>query len=45
MLVSVLHRTCRLFLLNPTETAFTKIGFRDWKHAKEKGKGFTYINK
>ena len=32
--------TCRLCLPNPTETAFTKTGFRDWKHAKEKGKGF-----
>ncbi len=32
--------TCRLFLPNSTETAFTKTGFRDWKHAKEKGKGF-----
>ncbi|XP_028410822.1 zinc finger protein 862-like [Dendronephthya gigantea] len=31
---------CRLFLTNPTESAFTKTGFRDWKHAKEKGKGF-----
>ena len=26
-------------MLNPTETAFTKTGFRDWKHAKENGKG------
>ena len=32
--------TCTVFLPNPTETAFTKTGFRDWKHAKEKGKGF-----
>ena len=32
--------TCRLCLPNLTETAFTKTGFRDWKHAKEKGKGF-----
>ena len=32
--------TCRGFLPNPTETTFTKTGFRDWKHAKEKGKGF-----
>ncbi|CAB4010742.1 Zinc finger MYM-type 1 [Paramuricea clavata] len=30
----------QLFLPNPTETAFTKTGFCDWKHAKEKGKGF-----
>ena len=25
---------------NPTKTTFTKTGFRDWKEAKEKGKGF-----
>ena len=31
---------CRMFLPNPTETTFTKTGYRDWKHAKEKGKGF-----
>jgi hypothetical protein len=28
---------CRLFLPNLTDTAFTKTGFRDRKHAKEKG--------
>ncbi|CAB4029787.1 Hypothetical predicted protein [Paramuricea clavata] len=33
----------KLFLPNPTEIAFTKIGFRDWKHDKEKEKGITYI--
>ena len=32
--------TCRVFFPNLTETTFTKTGFRDWKHAKEKGKGF-----
>ena len=32
--------TCRRFLPNLTEMTFTKTGFRDWKHAKEKGKGF-----